>query len=467
MISFYFLSCFLIFYVNVPYANTTCKNKKNSSYSEKKERKFTNFATQTRFSGKEKQNMNHTQSIAIIGAGAAGCFCAINLKRFLPELDIDIFEASDTALRKLAMTGGGRCNLTNTFVEVEKLFKVYPRGDKLLNRAFSKFDSGDTMQWFEDAGISLYSQEDNRVFPTSDNAMEVVEMLLHKINILGIHLHLAHKVATIGFDNGKYSLVFQSQGQKSKQYDKIVVTTGSFTSDGTGNMLKAFDLKIVPPCGSLFSFSIDSEWCEKLMGASVENVSLRLAGTRFKTNGSILFTHWGVSGPAVLKLSSVAARYLFEKSYKATLLVNWFNEYSEDDIRQVLQEFIAEHPQKQVTNIYPDIFSQKQWTYFLEKAKIPFSQRWNALTSTHINRLIARLSNDEYTIKGKAHYKKEFVTCGGVALCNVNYDTLESTKQKGLYFAGEVLDIDALTGGFNLQAAWSTAYCVAKAIASE
>lgn len=404
------------------------------------------------------------KKVAIIGAGAAGCFCAINLKRFLPQSEVALYEANDRALAKVVLTGGGRCNLTNTFNKVPSLSEVYPRGEKLLRNLFCSFNHKDTISWFEKEGVKLYAQEDERVFPCSQDSMEVVNKLLRLVKNEGIELHLSHKVSKITQNENGYSVSFHTPNDKEVSADYIVVTAGGFPKEEMFSIFSPLNLKIEKPLPSLFTFNIDNPWCEKLMGISVENVSISLAGTKFKSNGSLLFTHWGMSGPAILKLSSYASRFLAENNYKGSISINWFGGTKENEVRERIIDTMEKYSQKLVTNIYPNFLTAKHWQYFLEKSNIPLTQRWGALNKTHINRLVAFLTADQYQIVGKSHFKEEFVTCGGIALSNVNSKTLESKEHQGLFFAGEILDIDAITGGFNLQAAWTTGFTVAQAI---
>lgn len=404
------------------------------------------------------------KKVAIIGAGAAGCFCAINLKRFLPQSEVALYEANDRALAKVVLTGGGRCNLTNTFNKVPSLSEVYPRGEKLLRNLFCSFNHKDTISWFEKEGVKLYAQEDERVFPCSQDSMEVVNKLLRLVKNEGIELHLSHKVSKITQNENGYSVSFHIPKDKEVSADYVVVTAGGFPKEEMFSIFSPLNLKIEKPLPSLFTFNIDNPWCEKLMGISVENVSISLAGTKFKSNGSLLFTHWGMSGPAILKLSSYASRFLAENNYKGSISINWFGGTKENEVRERIIDTMEKYSQKLVTNIYPNFLTAKHWQYFLEKSNIPLTQRWGALNKTHINRLVAFLTADQYQIVGKSHFKEEFVTCGGIALSNVNSKTLESKEHQGLFFAGEILDIDAITGGFNLQAAWTTGFTVAQAI---
>lgn len=408
--------------------------------------------------------------VAIVGAGAAGCFCAIELKRRMPSASVEVFEAGTTALAKVAITGGGRCNLTNSFEGISSLSIAYPRGDKLMKRLFRSFDQRSTWQWFENEGVKLVLQEDHCVFPASQDAMEIVNTLQARMRQAGVTLHTKRKVTGIfPRPEGGYTISVAEPVEATKRLeyfaDIVVVTTGGSPKLSGLGMLDGLDLEIVPPVPSLFTFNLPGSPVRELMGTVVENASASLVGTKFKAVGPLLITHWGMSGPAILKLSSYAARYLAENEYSATLSVNWFGDAGEQNARDRITALSKDNPQKQILNTHPSELPSRLWSYLISKCGIRDDARWAELGSKGMNRLVNMLINDEYQIRGKSRFKEEFVTCGGVALSNINLNTLESKNHPGLYFAGEVLDVDAITGGFNLQAAWSMGYTVARSIA--
>ena len=434
--------------------------------------------------------------IAIIGAGAAGCFCAVELKRRMPSASVEVFEAGAKALAKVAITGGGRCNLTNSFEGISSLSAAYPRGDKLMKRLFRTFDQKSAWQWFENEGVKLVLQEDHCVFPASQDAMEIVNTLLVRMRQAGVTLHTKRKVTGIfprpdgGYTlsvselskvqslrhaqlprgsvpelvEGPMSQKYQRRDDRNFQADIVVVTTGGSPELSGLGMLDGLELEIVPPVPSLFTLNLPGSPVRELMGTVVDNANASLVGTKLKAAGPLLITHWGMSGPAILKLSSYAARYLAEKEYSATLSVNWFGGLGEQDVRDRILSLSKDNPQKQILNSHPSELPSRLWAYMITKAGIREDTRWAELGSKGMNRLVNTLINDEYQIRGKSRFKEEFVTCGGVALSNINLNTLESKNHPGLYFAGEVLDVDAITGGFNLQAAWSMGYTVARSI---
>ena len=394
--------------------------------------------------------MGDRLSIAIIGAGAAGCFCAINLKRMMPDADIHLFESKSKALAKVAVTGGGRCNLTNTFRKVRNLQEVYPRGEKLMRRALSAFSQEDTCAWFEKEGVRLVAQEDECIFPESQDAMQIVNTLLYNIKGLGIQLHINEKVTHIDLN----------------KWDRVVVTTGGHATPAGFSMLEGLDIPIEQPVPSLFTFNVQGDWHQLLMGTVVEDVQAFIPSTKFRSQGALLLTHWGMSGPATLRLSSYAARYLAEHDYKSPLCINWMGSMTEQEVRDMLQDIMKQHAQKLITSAYPQQFTSKHWGVLLTRMGIPLTQRWGALNTKHLNKMLTVLTADMYQITGKCPFKEEFVTCGGVSLKAININTLQSKQHPTLYFAGEVLDVDAVTGGFNLQAAWSMGYVIAKHIST-
>lgn len=379
---------------------------------------------------------------AIVGGGAAGFFLAVNLKEMCPEMQVTIFEKSKKVLAKVEVSGGGRCNCTNSFEAVTDLQQVYPRGHRLLKRLFKTFDYRDAYEWFEAHGVRLVTQEDHCVFPMSQDSHTIINMFLAEAKRHGVEIRTGCKIESL---------------EQLAEYDFKVITTGG----GTASMAGVPTIDAVP---SLFTFSIDDDELRKLMGTVVEDATASIPGTKYRSTGPLLITHWGMSGPAILKLSSYAARDLHEHNYQMPLAVNWTSR-KEPEIQQELHEIIARHPQKQIGTIRPFNLPTRLWDYLVQKTLGERAQnRWQNLNQKELNRLTNALCNDQYQIAGRAAFKDEFVTCGGIDLASVNQNTLESKTLPQLYFAGEVLDVDGVTGGFNFQAAWTTAYCVAMAI---
>lgn len=418
--------------------------------------------------------------IAIIGAGAAGCFAAINLKRFAPAADIVIYESGNRPLAKVSVTGGGRCNLTNTFRGITNLATAYPRGDKLMKRLLAAFGAEETCRWFEEEGVRLTVQEDECIFPRSQDAMEIVHTLTRLMQSAGIKLRCGHRVERIESVNQnptenampataehRFRIRFSNPQTNPAVADAVIVTTGGSPKRSGLSFLDNLGLDIVEPVPSLFSFCLPDQEITRLMGSVVNHVSAGLAGTKLRATGALLVTHWGISGPAILKLSSYAAHILHDNNYQARLCINWCGEQNETEVQKLLADIASQNPQKQLQSAYPRHLNARLWHHILTKGNLNPEQRWGELGRKNYNRLIAILTNDLYTIDRKNRFKEEFVTCGGVALSNIRPQTLECRHCPGLFFAGEVLDVDAITGGFNLQAAWSMGYTVAKALGTD
>ena len=393
---------------------------------------------------------------AIVGGGAAGFFLAINLKEMCPEMEVTIFEKSKRVLAKVEISGGGRCNCTNSFAEVRDLQEVYPRGHRLMKRLMKGFSQEDAYAWFERHGVRLTTQEDQCVFPMSQDSHTIINCFLAEARRHGVGIRTEVRIDSL---------------DQLSDFDYIAVTTGGMTTHGDRSR-ELFDRPVGPvpvsrPVPSLFTFRIDDERLHALMGTVVENVVTMIPGTKLRAEGPLLVTHWGMSGPAILKLSSYGARLLAESGYQAPLAVNWTN-HRDTEVMTMLDEMMIRHPQKQLKTMAPCGLPVRLWSYLLEKCLGERSNgRWGSLNKKEQNRLANLLSGgDGYQIAGRAPFKDEFVTCGGIELSAVNPSTLESRDVPRLYFAGEVLDIDGITGGFNFQAAWTTAYTVACAIAN-
>ena len=403
--------------------------------------------------------------IVIIGAGAAGCFAAIEVKRRCPEAEVTVLEKGMKPLAKVAITGGGRCNLTNSFAEVKSLEQVYPRGFRLLKKLFHHFSPEDAYEWFEREGVKLVTQDDECVFPQSQDAMEIVNKLIFLMNRHGVRTLCGCKVCEIAAHPSHYAVTYTKAGNPHViEADKVIVTTGGHPSPSGFDILKGLDLEVVPPVPSLFSLCISDKSLTALMGTVVEQAQVSLAGTKIKTNGPLLITHWGISGPAVLKLSSHGARILAEKAYQADVIVNWLFEMSNNEVQEMLSAYVRKHAAKKITSAYPSALNARLWAHLVQRAKLSVDMRWSELQGKAFNRLLTVLTSDTYHVTGKNRYKDEFVTCGGVSLNCLKHDTLEAKNHPGLYFAGEVTDVDAVTGGFNLQAAWTMGYVAAQAV---
>ena len=398
--------------------------------------------------------------VAVIGGGAAGFFAAISVKTHHPASEVILFEKSNKLLAKVRISGGGRCNVTNGSQSIKEVSESYPRGKNLLKKCLKQFSTADTWKWFEERGVLLKVEDDNRVFPVSDNSASIINCLMDETKKLGITINLKTGIKSIEqTKNHNFKL---SHGTSCDIFQKVIIATGGSPKRSGFDWIEILGHKISDPVPSLFTFNMPSEKIKSLMGVVAPNVSISLQGSKLKASGPLLITHWGMSGPAVLKLSSFGARILSEKNYHFKININWIALPNQGEISSKLLEISRAHPQKQLSSYRPFGLPERLWLFLLDKNGLPLRKKWGELGKKGMNKLVSMLSNDEYNVQGKTTFKEEFVTCGGVSLESINSKTLRSMSCPGLYFAGEVLDVDGITGGFNFQAAWSTAFIAGK-----
>lgn len=400
--------------------------------------------------------------IGIIGGGAAGFFSAIAAKENYPDSRVIIFEKSQKLLSKVKISGGGRCNVTNGCTSIEELCKAYPRGGRQLNKAFQVFNTSHAIEWFESRGVPLVIQEDNCVFPLSQDSQSIINCFLREAKKLGVEVKTGMGVKSLRSVGEMLELQFLDEKLQPEVFDKIIVTTGGSPKRKGLEWLEESGHKIEDPVPSLFSFNMPAEPITRLMGVVVENTIVSIQGTKIKAKGPLLITHWGMSGPAILKLSSHGARILSECEYNFTIQVNWVNELNSDLVADELRIITEAHSNKILSNIRPFSLPVRLWLYLLDKTEIPADKKWGELGKKGVNKLMNVLTNDEYSVKGKSTFSEEFVTCGGISLKSIDMSTMQSKACKNLYFAGEVMDIDAITGGYNLQCAWTTGFIAGK-----
>ena len=384
------------------------------------------------------------KEVAIIGGGAAGCFAAAELSRLSPGRKITVYEAGPALMAKLSITGGGRCNFTNTFENVRSLKEVYTRGYNLMKGLLYGFGPEDIREWMRREGLSSVVEDEDKVFPECQSAAEVVRALRRAMQRGGVRVECGRRIDDV---------------RDVAEPVKIVATGG-----GALKLLEPLGLEVEKPVPSLFTFKITNPSLTALSGTVLGCATLSIPGTSFRAGGALLITDWGLSGPAALALSSRAARYLAGNEYRAPLSINWLG-LNQQEALELCRGFCSSRAM--VLNERPRELTSRLWGHICAQAGLRDDIRWAEIGSRGLNLLAEKLSNDVYTINGRARFKEEFVTAGGVSLAEVDQRTLESKKYPGLYFAGEVLDVDAVTGGFNLQAAWSTAEAVARAIASK
>lgn len=400
--------------------------------------------------------------LIVVGGGAAGFFGAIQVAEHNPSLRILILEKSNKLLSKVRISGGGRCNVTHHCFEPTPLSKHYPRGQKELKTLFRQYQAKDVVDWFEKHDVKLKVEPDGRMFPTTNRSETIINCFIQETRRHNIEIQTG--VEVIKVERGGKEFTVYSEDHNKYQAKKILIAIGGHPKKEFYKWVAALGHTIHDPIPSLFTFNDSNIHFKDLMGVSVPNASVMIEGTKYKQQGPVLITHWGLSGPAVIKLSAWAATYLFSKNYIFTALVNWLGETGEEELRQKLEAYGKQHPrQKVMANVLFEL-PQRLWLRLCELAQLDGQKVWSEISKKQLNKLIENLIRCRFDIKGKTTFKEEFVTCGGVKLEEIELQTMESKKVSGLYFAGEVLDIDGETGGFNFQSAWTTAYVAASAI---
>jgi predicted Rossmann fold flavoprotein len=405
--------------------------------------------------------------IIVIGGGAAGFFAAITCAQTYPHTQVTLLEAGKYPLGKVKISGGGRCNVTHACFDPLELMQYYPRGSKALRGAFTRFGPQNTVAWYADRGVRLKTEADGRMFPTTDDSETIVRCLLDAAAAAGVKIWTGEAVVEISRQQPSGWAVTLKSGQILTA-DRVLLATGSNPS--AYKWAQQLGHPILTPVPSLFTFNIPDPRLANLAGVSVKSATVKLSATgknALTQTGALLITHWGMSGPAVLKLSAWGARFLAESRYQTTLIVNWLPDYRPDKLRELILAVKSQLPQKTIQNSCPVPMPHRLWESLTSYIGIQASDRWAGLANKTLDRLIQELNRGEYLITGKGVFKEEFVTCGGVDLKSVNFQTMESKICSGLYFAGEILDIDGVTGGFNFQSAWTTGYLAGLAMGNE
>ncbi|WP_375446740.1 NAD(P)/FAD-dependent oxidoreductase [uncultured Fibrella sp.] len=398
-----------------------------------------------------------SRQLAIIGGGAAGFFGAIAAAEADPTATVTIYEKGRQVLQKVRVSGGGRCNVTHACFDHKKLVTHYPRGDRWLRPLLTQFDTATTVRWFEGRGVPLKTEADGRMFPTTDSSETIIDCLLGTARKLGIRIQTSCGVERLEpLATGGYVLHLLT-GERT-QADRVLVATGGYPQAPSYGWMPEQAEPLQSPVPSLFTFNTPDNPLLDLAGVSVPMARVQVVGTKQQQSGPLLITHWGFSGPAVLKLSAWAARDLANCGYRFTLRINWLPDKNEDQLRVVMGTFRQQHPKKQVTSQNPVGLPARLWEAFCAEAGVTEGLRWADLPGKMQNRLIERIGNSQFAVAGKSTFKDEFVTCGGISLGAIDPQTLESHAHPGLFFAGEVLDVDGVTGGFNFQNAWTTGY---------
>lgn len=403
--------------------------------------------------------------LVVIGGGAAGFFCAINAARLNPLLKVTILEKSNKVLSKVKVSGGGRCNVTHNCFEVQELVKRYPRGQNFLKKAFHWFSTQDTINWFNERGVKLKTEADGRIFPVTNTSQTIIDCLLKEANKYSVTIQLSSEVTAIDKLDEGFEITIANNQKLLANF--ICIASGGYPKTVQFNWLTQVGHSIESPVPSLFTFNIPNNAITQLMGISVDNAQVKIVGSKLQNNGPLLVTHWGLSGPAVLKLSAYGARELSNQNYHFKILVNWLAQYNEQSLKEEWHYLRQQYSNSKMVNKNPFELPTRLWLYLLQVSGINDSLRWADINSKQQNLLIKSLTAQEFDVKGKTTFKEEFVTCGGIKLTEVDANTLQSKLVPHLFFAGEVLDIDGITGGFNFQNAWTTGFIAAKAIAQQ
>lgn len=402
--------------------------------------------------------MNQNFDITIVGGGAAGFFSAINIVEKNPKLKVVILERGSEVLSKVRVSGGGRCNVAHACFEPNELVKFYPRGEKELRGPFHQFCSGNTIEWFSNHGVELKIEEDGRIFPVSNSSQTIIDCFLQATQKLGITVVTGQSVQSIFKKDNFWKIETQNENYIS---EKLILATGS--NPKIWEMLQTFGHAIVNPVPSLFTFNIKDARIKELPGISAQ-VSIKIKDSKLTSTGSLLITHWGMSGPAILKLSAWGARILSEKKYQFTIFINWLNDITTEDAEKILKELKQEQAKKMISKKSPFDFPNRLWESLVLASNIEIETKWTNLSKIQLQSLAIQLTNSSFQVNGKSTFKEEFVTAGGIDLKEINFKTMESKLHKNLYFAGEIVNIDAITGGFNFQNAWTSGFILANAI---
>jgi predicted Rossmann fold flavoprotein len=402
--------------------------------------------------------MTQNFDIIIVGGGAAGFFTAINIVERNSKLKVAILERGSEVLTKVRVSGGGRCNVTHACFEPNELVKFYPRGEKELRGPFHQFCSGDTIEWFEKHGVELKIEDDGRMFPVSNSSQTIIDCFLKATAKLGITVLTGQSVQSIYKKENFWKVETQNQNYIA---EKLVLATGS--NPKIWEMLQTFGHAIISPVPSLFTFNIKDPRIKELPGVAAQ-VTVKVKDTKLESIGPLLITHWGMSGPAILKLSAWGARILHDKNYQFTIFVNWLNDVDTEDAEKILKELKQEHAKKAVSKKSPFDFPNRLWESLVLASTIETETKWADLSKVQLQNLANQLTNGTFQVNGKSTFKEEFVTAGGIDLKEINFKTMESKLHENLYFAGEIVNIDAITGGFNFQNAWTSGFIVANAI---
>ncbi len=409
----------------------------------------------------KSQIINH-KSLIVIGGGAAGFFCAVNAARINPALKVTIVERSNKLLSKVKVSGGGRCNVTHACFDLVEMSKRYPRGTNFVKKLFHQFFTNDTIAWFKDRGVAIKAEPDGRMFPVTDSSQTIIDCLLREADKYNVHIKMQCDIKSVGNVEGNFRLLTANNEVLNATH--VCIATGGFPKASMFDWLTQTGHSFSAPVPSLFTFNLPKHPITQLMGVSVPNALVKITGSKLHQQGPVLITHWGLSGPGVLKLSAYAARELAEKNWEFEAIINWLPDYNEQTLKERFLQLRNDNGSSLLYHKNPFGLPQRLWEFFLKECSIPDTCRRADLPAKPQNELVKKLTNYLFSIKGKTTFKEEFVTAGGITLNEIDSNTMMSKKQPNLFFAGEVIDVDGITGGYNFQNAWSTGWVAANAI---
>ena len=401
--------------------------------------------------------------LVVIGGGAGGFFCAVNAARLHPGLTVTILEKTSKILSKVRISGGGRCNVTHALFDIPEMSKRYPRGQNFVKKSFHQFFTTDTIQWFETRGVKLKAEKDGRMFPVSDSSESIIECLLQEANLYGVDIRMNAEVKYLEARDGQFRIELEKGQEMCADY--VCLATGGYPKASMFDWLKNLEHQFAEPVPSLFTFNLPKHPITSLMGVSVEKARVKIEGSKLVEEGPLLITHWGLSGPAVLRLSAWGARQLAISNWKFIIHINWLPNSNEQMLKEEWQQVRRSQPTKKISNIYTQL-PARLWQFLLEQSGIGNETRFADLPAKAENSLIKNLVDYVAEVNGKTTFKEEFVTAGGMNLSEVDANTMMSKKVPNLFFAGEVLDVDGITGGFNFQHAWTSGWIAAKSIST-
>ena len=404
------------------------------------------------------------KKLVVIGGGAAGFFCAVNAAKMNLDLKVTIVEKSNKLLSKVRVSGGGRCNVTHDCFEIEELIKRYPRGQNFLKKAFHWFSTKDTIKWFKEREVELKTEADGRMFPLTNTSQTIVDCLMKEANEYEVEIKTSCEITSINIADGSIQLLTSNNQLLTANF--LCIASGGYPKSLQFQWLKNLGHTIEEPVPSLFTFNMPQHPITQLMGVSVEHAQIKIVGSKLNNSGPLLITHWGMSGPAVLKLSAYGARELADKNYHFQILVNWLPIYNEQTLKEEWTMLRQQFAANKIHNKNPFGLPNRLWSFLLNDCAIKEETRWADVVAKQQNQLIKNLTAQAFDVKGKTTFKEEFVTCGGIKLSEIDANTMQSKIASNIFFAGEVMDIDGVTGGFNFQNAWTTGYIAAKAIAA-